>query len=235
MIIQYMHIKTKFVRGYITIKGGHRIGVTGEVVVENANVKNISYIYSLNFRIAKQIEGASKDIIEHVLDIEKNNVYNTLIVGIPGTGKTTILKDIIKNISNGMEKPKFDGITVGVIDERGEISAMHRGKAENDLGIRTDILNNVSKNTGIEMLVRSMAPKVIVADEIGNKNDIQAINYALCSGVKGIFTAHGNSLEYLRENPIFKEMLDLKLFEKIIFLDEKEKGKVSKIYEIQEQ
>lgn len=107
---------------------------------------------------------------------------------------------------------------------------MHRGKSENDLGIRTDILNNVNKNIGIEMLIRSMAPKVIVADEIGNTEDIKSINYALCSGVKGIFTAHGETLEKLRLNPIFSKMLELNLFEKIIFLDSKEKGKISKIY-----
>lgn len=122
------------------------------------------------------------------------------------------------------------GITVGIVDERGEISAMNRGKAENNLGIRTDILNNVSKSTGIEMLVRSMAPKVIVADEIGNKRDVEAIHYALCSGVKGIFTAHGNNMEFLKLNPIFNEMFKLQLFEKIIFLDEKEKGRISEIY-----
>ncbi len=103
VIIQYIHIKIKYVAGFITIKGGHRVGITGEVVIENGKVKNISYIYSLNFRIAKQINGASKNVMEHILDIANNTVYNTLIVGTPGTGKTTILKDLIKNISNGTE------------------------------------------------------------------------------------------------------------------------------------
>ncbi len=107
---------------------------------------------------------------------------------------------------------------------------MHRGKSENDLGIRTDILNNVNKNIGIEMLIRSMAPKVIVADEIGNIEDIKSINYALCSGVKGIFTAHGETLETLKLNPIFSKMIELNLFERIIFLDSKSKGKIAKIY-----
>lgn len=151
--------------------------------------------------------------------------------GLPGSGKTTILKDLIKKLSNGIKSFNFNGITVGVIDERGEISAMHRGKAENDIGIRTDILNNITKSIGIEMLVRSMAPKVIVADEIGNQDDVYAINYALCSGVKGIFTAHGSNMETLKLNPIFNKMFELNLFEKIIFLDNEEKGQISKIYE----
>lgn len=109
---------------------------------------------------------------------------------------------------------------------------MYKGQAENDLGIRTDVLNNIRKSLGIEMLIRSMAPKVIVCDEIGNEEDIKAINYALCSGVKGIFTAHGNNIEAIKLNPIFDKMFKLKLFEKIIFLDSKEKGKVSEICEV---
>lgn len=129
-----------------------------------------------------------------------------------------------------MEPKNSIGINVSVVDERGEISAMYRGKAENDLGIRTDILNNIKKSLGIEMLIRSMSPKAIVADEIGNIDDIEAINYALCSGVNGIFTAHGSNITQLKQNPILKKMLDLKLFEKIIFLDSKIKGQVSKIY-----
>ena len=131
-----------------------------------------------------------------------------------------------------MEQKKqiLSGITVGVIDERGEISAMYKGQAENDLGIRTDILNNISKSTGIEMLIRSMAPKVIVCDEIGNKEDISAIYHTICSGIKGIFTAHGTNIEYLKVNPIFNEMFNLNLFDKIIFLDNNEKGKIANMY-----
>ena len=107
---------------------------------------------------------------------------------------------------------------------------MHKGRAENNIGIRTDILNNVRKDIGIEMLVRSMSPNVIISDEIGNIEDISAINYCLCSGVKGIFTAHGNSIEYLKANPIFNEMLKMKLFEKIIFLNKDKKGEVDSVY-----
>ena len=121
-------------------------------------------------------------------------------------------------------------MTVGVVDERGEIAAMNKGISGNDLGIRTDVLNNLKKSIGIQMLIRSMSPRVIISDEIGNKDDIEAINYALCSGVKGIFTAHGESLETLKLNPIFNKMFELKLFEKIIFLDDKDKGKVLKVY-----
>ena len=94
-------------QGFITVKGGHRVGITGEAVVENEKIKNISYIHSLNFRIAKQIENASNHILQEVIDVQNNTVYNSLIVGAPGTGKTTILKDLIKNISNGIDKFNF--------------------------------------------------------------------------------------------------------------------------------
>ena len=133
-----------------------------------------------------------------------------------------------KSLSNGSENLK--GMTIGVVDERGELSAMYRGIPQNDLGIRTDILNNIKKSLGIEMLVRSMSPQVIIADEIGNEEDISAIKYALTSGVKGIFTAHGENYEDLEVNPIFSKMIDLKLFQKIIILDKSQKGKVKKIY-----
>lgn len=103
MIILYILIKIKFVIGYITINGGHRVGITGEVVTENGKVKNISYISSLNFRVSKQIDGAANNLLNEVLNYGDNRVYNSLIVGIPGTGKTTILKDLIKTISNGTE------------------------------------------------------------------------------------------------------------------------------------
>ena len=121
-------------------------------------------------------------------------------------------------------------MNVSFLDERGELSAIHKGIAENDLGIRTDVLSNINKTKGIEMLIRSMAPKIIFADEIGNENDYKAINYAICSGVKGIFTAHGNNIEYLKSNPIFNKMLNLKLFERIIFLDDRKKCKIKNVY-----
>ena len=152
--------------GYITIQGGHRIGVTGNAIVKDHKVSNINYISSLNFRIAKQIIGASKNVLKYILDTEENSVYNTLIVSPPGAGKTTVLRDLIRVISTGEESIKYRGITVGVVDERGEIAAMTKGMIENDLGIRTDVLDNVPKALGMTMLVRSMAPKVIVADEI---------------------------------------------------------------------
>ena len=195
--------------GYITLKGGHRVGISGNVVMEENKVINVNYIYSLNFRIARQIIGVAEKVVNEVL--KNDEVSNTLIISKPGAGKTTILRDLIRIIS----KTK----TVGVVDERGEIAAMYKNEPQNDLGIKVDILSNISKSLGIKMLVRSMAPDVIVADEIGTKEDIEAIKYAVTSGVKGIFTAHANNIEDIKKSPILKELLDLNLIDKIIILD----------------
>ena len=134
-----------------------------------------------------------------------------------------MLRDLIRKISTGIEKIKFKGLTVGLVDERGEVAAMYKGVPQNDIGIRTDVLDNIPKAIGMKMLIRSMAPKVISADEIGNEDDIEAINYAICSGVKGIFTAHGSTLEEISINPTLKTLLKLNAFERIVFLGDKQK------------
>ena len=146
-------------------------------------------------------------------------------------GKTTVLRDLVRRISTGIEKIEFKGINVGIADERGEIAAMYKGVPQNDVGIRTDVLDNIPKAIGMTMLIRSMSPKVIVADEIGKEDENSAINYAVCSGIKGIFTAHGASLEEISINPNLKTLLNLHIFERIVFLNDKiRKAEIDKVY-----
>src|SRR5699024_5950028 len=120
--------------------------------------------------------------------------------------------------SNGIEEIGFRGIHVGIVDERGEIAAMYKGTPQNDVGKRTDILDNISKDKGLKMLIRAMCPQVVVADEIGTKEDIEAIKYAVTSGVKGIFTAHGGNLDDVLLNPILKELYNLNIIERTILI-----------------
>ena len=210
--------KNQICEGFITIKGGHRVGLTGSCVIENGKITNIKYISSLNIRIAREVKNCSTRILREIIDIENKTIYNSIIVAPPGRGKTTILRDIIRRLSDGIEEINFRGKTCGVVDERGEIAAMYKGTPQKDVGIRTDIIENVSKNKGIHMLIRTMAPEIIACDEIGSKEDVEAIHYALYSGVKGIFTMHGKNVEDIKNNKQIYELIENREIQKIIFL-----------------
>ena len=221
--------------GYITLQGGHRVGITGNVAMKDGKITNVNYVSSLNFRIAREIIGASDEILKEVItrinsqnnlknsnsDTSNLEINNTLIVSKPGCGKTTVLRDLVRNISN-------KGFTVSLIDERGEIASMYKGIPQNDIGLRTDVMDNVTKSLGMKIAVRTMAPQVIVADEIGTEGDLEAINYGICSGVKGIFTAHGSDISELRQNENLNKLYEEKLFKRIIFLENR--GKMGKVY-----
>ena len=209
--------QNQIANGYITIQGGNRVGIVGTAVLHEDKVTNFNYISGLNFRISRQILGCSNSIMQKIINKEQNTIYNTLIISMPGMGKTTLLRDIIRNISNGIEG-LIDGANIAVIDERGEISATFKGIMQNDLGIRTDVVNDIPKHIGMRLAIRSMSPKVIAADEIGSKEDSEAINYAMCCGVKGIFTAHGESIEDVCKNPELKELINNKTIERVILI-----------------
>lgn len=210
--------KNQICEGFITVKGGHRVGLTGSCVIENGKIVNVKYISSLNFRIAREVLNCSTRVLREIIDIENKSIYNTIIVAPPGRGKTTILRDVIRRLSNGIDEINFKGKTCGVVDERGEIAAMYKGVPQNDVGIRTDIIENVTKNQGIHMLVRTMAPEIIACDEIGSSDDVEAIHYALYSGVKGIFTMHGKNIENIKNNRQIYELIENREIQKVVFL-----------------
>ncbi|MCL1924793.1 MAG: stage III sporulation protein AA [Defluviitaleaceae bacterium] len=170
--------------GFLTIKGGHRVGIAGEAVTENGKIKTLKNFSSINIRINRQIIGCCKELLPHIMKGEE--VLNTCIISPPGFGKTTILRDLIRNLSE-----KF---TIGVVDERSELAACHLGIPQNDLGKRTDILDACPKSIGMEMLLRSMAPQIIAIDELGSGEEEQ-VKKILTAGIKLICTMHGSDMK----------------------------------------
>lgn len=195
--------------GFVTVFGGHRVGVVGKALYKENHLYNIKDISGLNFRVARQIIGAA----DNLLSITKagENFLSTLIVAPPGIGKTTVLRDLIRQISNS-------GYDVSLVDERSEIAAVYRGEAQNDVGLRTDVMDSISKPEGIRMMVRSMRPDFVATDEIGTDEDAEAILYAMNSGVKILATAHGNSLEDINRSVRLRELIKTGVFERIILL-----------------
>ena len=201
-------------QGFLTISGGHRVGICGKVVLADDAPKTIKHISSINIRMAHEIKGCAKPWLKYLYD--NNSIFNTLIVSPPGAGKTTLLRDIIRCISDG--ESLHEGLTVGIVDERSEIAACYKGIPQNDVGIRTDVLDCCPKREGMMMLLRSMAPKVIAIDEIGDSKDYEAIDMAMYCGCKIIGTVHGNSYEELLQKKYISDYLKNGIVRRLIFL-----------------
>ncbi|MDQ7790540.1 MAG: stage III sporulation protein AA [Clostridia bacterium] len=202
--------------GYVTVSGGHRVGIVGRTVMDGDRIQTMKQFTGINVRISREVTGAADTLMPYLLDGLR--VRHTLIVSPPGCGKTTILRDVARLVSDGVASLGFPGLTVGLVDERSELAGCYRGVPQRDVGLRTDVLDACPKALGMFILLRAMAPRVIVTDEIGRTEDVSALEEVINAGVTIISTAHAASLDELLHRPVLKNILAMKVFERLVML-----------------
>jgi len=213
--------------GFLTIHGGHRVGLAGQAIVDGGEIKALKNISSLNIRMAREIKGCGDTIIPYMITGGKR-ILSTLVISPPCCGKTTLLRDLIRQISIGNNE--FRGQQVGVVDERSEVAACKNGIPTVDLGPRTDVLDGCPKASGMLMLIRSMSPAVVATDELGRAEDVCAVCEALNAGVSILATVHGRDINEVLQRPHVGELILHKYFERYIILSDQPKmGTIEKI------
>jgi stage III sporulation protein AA len=211
-------------RGYITIAGGHRVGLAGRTLLEQGKVKHIRDVSSFNIRIAREVRDCGKKVLPALFDSAARTIHHTLVISPPQRGKTTLIRDLARLISYGQwpSNMHMKGLKVGIVDERCELAACVRGVPKFDVGPRTDVLDACPKAEGMMMLIRAMSPDVIVVDEIGREEDAEAIQEALHAGIRLIASAHGNDLNDIRRRPVLQKLISAEIFSRYVVLHSKD-------------
>ena len=196
-------------QGFVTLKGGHRIGLCGTVVRKDGGILNMKFLTSVSVRVARQISGPAEELVPKLMNGE--SVHSTLILAPPGAGKTTLLRDMIRVLSD-------TGVRVAVADERGELGALWNGMPQFDVGRHTDVLDGCPKGEGMSILLRGMNPQVIAVDEITQPEDVQAVREVNGCGVSILASAHGESLRDLERRPVYRALLEEGVFRRVILI-----------------
>ncbi|WP_350344657.1 stage III sporulation protein AA [Proteinivorax tanatarense] len=210
----YYSVEEELKNGFVTVKGGHRVGIIGKAVMQKGEVKTLKEISGINFRIARQVTKLATKVMPYVL--ESGRFLNTMIISPPNCGKTTLLRDMVRSLSDDYR------FKVGVVDERSEIAASYHGKPQLDVGCRTDVLDGCPKDEGMNLLIRSMSPDIIATDELGRRQDIDGVEQAMTCGVGLLTTVHGLDLEDLKSKKWVNKVLDLNYFKRLVVLSRKD-------------
>lgn len=203
-------------QGFITIHGGHRVGIAGAATVRSGKIQALKNINFFNIRIAKEKIGSAKNVLSHILTSD-GTCRHTLIAGPPQSGKTTILRDLARLLGNGTSGARAK--KVAIVDERSEIAASWNGCPQHNVGMRTDVLDAAPKAEGMLLMIRSMSPEIMIADEIGKIEDANAVKEAANAGVKLITSVHASSMDELKRRPVLDSLIEDHVFERFILLE----------------
>lgn len=222
-------IEEELKKGYVTIEGGHRVGLAGKVITENGHVRVIRDVTSFNIRVAKEQIGIAEPLTPLLY---QSRWLSTILIGPPQTGKTTMIRDLARMMSTGNRQRKIEAVKVGIVDERSEIAGCVKGVPQHTFGTRIDVLDSCPKAEGMMMMIRSMSPNVLIVDEVGSEEDCQAVLEAVNAGVQVFMTVHGYDLFDLNKRPSLKQLIELEVFERYIVLtNENGPGTVKTIYD----
>ncbi|MEQ8174417.1 MAG: stage III sporulation protein AA [Syntrophomonadaceae bacterium] len=206
-------------RGFITMPGGHRVGLAGQVLAQGGEVRRVKDFSSLCIRLAREVLGCARPLFSLICPRPKE-ILNTLIISPPRCGKTTILRDVARFLSSGSSS--WTGCNVALIDERSELAGCYQGIPQLNVGPRTDVLDGCPKHLGMGMALRALSPRVIITDELGSRQDVEAVRECVNAGVQVISTVHASSLEELQKRPMLNELLNLKVFSLAVFLSRRQ-------------